>query len=373
MKRFLGVALAVSLLTLPASATADTSMFTGYRAYQGLRLTEHLTVSKRSVTSPSNYINARLPSNAAVDEIHAPTDRATLVAASSNPYFNDTCWSTPISISGPGATMVPVRLWQNGWATSGVPKYKRQLAGILADGVPIPSGWAPETCQGDSDREGAFYSPTLDKLWELWRLNPCDPASCAGFSYTASDGGRMSYVHSNPGHWVTRSNGAAYPGLPTDPAKRATFEDHTWGATAAKLPRLELEVTKEDVQAGVIAHALAFQLPPKYILKGKVWPAQSYDGYATTGIPQGARFRIAPLTNCALTYRVASLVCAAVRDYGAVLADRGGALAFYGAPDVHPFLGVARSKLFADFPFSGMERLQVGSDATPTPTTQGAG
>src|SRR4051812_44607246 len=91
MKHFLGVALAAVLLAVPASATADTSMFTGYRAYQGLRLTEHLTVSKRSVTSPSNYINARLPSDAAVDEIHAVADRATLTAASSSTYFNDTC------------------------------------------------------------------------------------------------------------------------------------------------------------------------------------------------------------------------------------------------------------------------------------------
>src|SRR4051812_47673596 len=115
MKRFLGVAaLAVVLLTIPAMAVADTSVFTGYQAYQGLRLTEHLTVSKRSLTSPTNYINARLPSNAAIDEIHAPADRATLVAASSNTYFNDTCWSTPISVADASATLVPVRLWRNG-------------------------------------------------------------------------------------------------------------------------------------------------------------------------------------------------------------------------------------------------------------------
>lgn len=361
-------------LAFAALVHADVSPFTGYQTYQGLRYTEHLSISEHSITSASNYANAPLPSNVIVDELNTPADRATLTAASSSTYLNTACWSTPISVMPADAPLVPVRLWQSSWATNGVPNYMKQLQAILADGVPIPSGWAPETCQGDTDNEGAFYSPSLDKLWELWRLRPADPATNDGFTYTAQAGGRMSYVHSNPGHWVNRTHGAAYPtlnysnGQPLSASDRATFEDHTWGATAAKLPRTELEVTKEDVQAGVIAHALAFQLPAGSIRKGLVWPAQGYDGYASSGIPEGARFRLDPLTSCALTYALASMICAAARDYGVVLADRGGSLAFYATPDVDPLVGVAKSVLLRDFPFGQLERLAVGSDATPNPT-----
>lgn len=350
------------LLLFAATARAADPLPNGWH---GLRW--DVTATHRTITSPTNYINAKLPDGVLIDDTATPGAAAALQAESGNSYINTTTWSSEIDEVGPDVPLQPVRLWQSSWATSGVPKYMRQLAGVLAAGVPIPLGWQPEA---DSDSEGVFYSPSLDQEWELWRLKPADPATNDGYAWTAQAGGRMSYVHSNPGHWVNRTNGAIYPALPTDPLKALTFEDHTWGATAAKLPLLELEITGEDVRAGEIDHAIGFAADPRYIAKYARWPAQGYDGYTSgAALQEGMRFRLPPdaVMPDGLT-PLAQMIWKAARDYGVVLVDRAGSLSFRGTPDVRDMMdGVAPSSVLKGFPWSQLEVIQPGSDSNPNP------
>jgi hypothetical protein len=334
---------------------AVTSVF-GTVPYEGLRWRETVTAELVPVMAPGSYVNALLPDTAAIDTAATPAAAAAFVAQRENTYINTTLYSEQVVVVDENTPLVPVSI-------PNPPRYQLQLAGVLADGVPIPDGLEPEA---DSDAELCIYHPGRDKLWELWRARK-DPTTGA---WTCRDGGRMSYVSRNPGHWLSRQNGAVYPDLPADPAKRDTFEVSIWGATAAKLPLLGLTITVEDVRAGVIAHALGVASDPHYIVGGKRWPAQAYDtNTAGGGLQSGMRFRLpAGYTLPDGLHPIAAMIGACARDYGWVLWDRAGALTFRAEPAAHELLDAPASRIFDGFPWGDLVVLRPGSDQTPNPT-----
>lgn len=355
----------LAILALTAGARADTSPFTGYRTYQGLRWQEQLVETRHALTAPGNFINAPLPATVATNMIDGPAAVAAIVQDSANDYINTTSYSAAINVLSADAPLTPVRLWKPSWTT--VPGYAQTLAQVMAQGVPIPAGYVPP---GDSDDSAVFYVPGRDQEWEFWRLRPCDPASNAGFAWCAQWGWRMSRVSTNPGHSVNRLNGATYPNLPADPAKAATFETTDWGSTATHLPLLDLEITGEDVRAGVIGHAVGFAMDAKFIGGGRnVWPANAYDTNSTGGtVREGARFRLPWNEDCGVpAHLLGRMICAAVRDYGMVLDDRAGCLCFRATPDVRGMMDSAPSSQLDGFPYGDLQELAVGSDASPDP------
>lgn len=333
----------------------------GTEPYTGLRWSETVAETRRTLTSPANFVNAPLPDGTLTSTESAAAAGA-FVRQAGNTYINTSSWSSLIYVVDDSTPVVPVTI-------ANPPSYKQQLAAVLSDGVPIP---ADAVVESDSDAELVIYHPGRDKLWELWRAS-----KHADGSWWCSDGGRMSYVSTSPGHWRSRTNGAVYPtlndssGRPLSAAKRDTFEVVTWGATAAKLPLLELMVTGEDLTCGVIGHALGVACDPRYIAPGKRWPAQGYDGY-TAGAPLqgGMRFRLpAGFVVSTALHPVCQMIAAAARDFGLVLWDRSGSLSFRGTPDVHDhFDGTAPSQVLAGFPWADLQVLATGSDSVPNPT-----
>jgi hypothetical protein len=177
------------------------------------------------------------------------------------------------------------------------------------------------------------------QLWEMWT------AQFTGTPYTNgpwSDGSNA--------YWQNLgSTGAGAYDMP--PQDNGTSD-------AAGLPIAPLLVTYQEVAAGLVAHQIRFTL--MHTLNRHVWPATAQAGYGScTGgyedgnglldqadpptscsspsAPMGEIFRLkASVANpsCASSSPQSAVIIAALRDYGAILADNGGdRMYLIGTPD----------------------------------------
>jgi len=204
--------------------------------------------------------------------------------------------------------------------------------------VPLPEDAAPSA---GSDGQLTVYSPSQDRLWELWRVRKTD----AG--WTACWGGRIDRVSSSAG-W---------------------FEDG-FGASASGLAMSAGTVWVDDVRRGEINHALGLAILSPADWQRVRWPAQRSDGNNTDdhALPEGTRLRLDPTVDVAslrLT-PLASLVARAAQRYGFIVTDQAGAVNI-GAQTGQPLeedpdfwkraMGVVPSySVLAGFPW---DRLQV--------------
>ena len=109
---------------------------------------------------------------------------------------------------------------------------------------------------------------------------------------------------------------------------------NTWtSADAAGLAILPGLVRYEEVVAGEITHAIRFTTPSTQ--RAYVWPARHYASSITDPAypPMGQRFRLKASFDTSGYPPQAKIVLNALKKYGMMLADNGGALYLSGVPD----------------------------------------
>ena len=104
-------------------------------------------------------------------------------------------------------------------------------------------------------------------------------------------------------------------------------------ADAAGLPILPGLVRYDEVASGVINHAIRMTAP--HTRQQYIWPAR-HDASALTGAqypPMGQRFRLKASFDITPYPADVQVILTALKKYGAILADNGGAWYLTGAPD----------------------------------------
>jgi hypothetical protein len=104
-------------------------------------------------------------------------------------------------------------------------------------------------------------------------------------------------------------------------------------ADAAGLPILAGLVRYDEVESGEITHALRFTVPRTR--KAYLWPARHHAS-TLTGLqypPMGQRFRLKAGFNLSSFSPETRVILQALKKYGMILADNGGAWFISGVPD----------------------------------------
>jgi hypothetical protein len=178
-------------------------------------------------------------------------------------------------------------------------------------------------------------------------------------------------VSSSPGYFDTTS----WPGL----------SQSWWGATATSLPVVAGEMLIDELNSGVIPHALAMNVPFA-LPKTYSWPAQRTDGTSTDpdAIPEGARFRLDPSLDIdAMNLPpLTRIIAKAAQRYGIIVRDQTGHAISFAAENpsqqaVNPYVGASgffRSTYPNDamkaFPWSRLQLLKMDlRPAAPDATT----
>ena len=240
---------------------------------------------------------------------------------------------------------IPLRRWAVAAAVAHAssPKYRiRSTTGwantINALGpVPIPYGTKPDP---SADGHLAIYDPATSREYGMW-----DASYDAATNTWRAGGGQAA---------STRTNGIA--------PKR------TAGANAANFPLLGGLLRPEEIQAGVIDHALVFAMPATS--KGFVCPATHGTGrsFNMRALRAGAHLQLDPLLDVdALPLAPwEKTVARALQEYGMYLRDSGGSLSIFAEnvvnrkqrPDKWTLLGFRDPMYFsAAFPWSRMRIL----------------
>jgi hypothetical protein len=104
-------------------------------------------------------------------------------------------------------------------------------------------------------------------------------------------------------------------------------------ADAAGLPIFPGLVRYDEVAAGEIKHAIRFTVPETQ--RAYVWPARHYASHHTgeTYPPMGQRFRLKANYDISGFSHDARAILQALKTYGMMLADNGGAMFISGVPD----------------------------------------
>jgi hypothetical protein len=228
------------------------------------------------------------------------------------------------------------------------PRFQNQF-----NAVPLPADAVPSNC---SDRHLSLWQPSTDTIWDFWKLTKLPTGA-----WEVLGGGRMRHASSNPGYFAPR-----------------------WGATATSLPLLGGLIRLSEVQAGVIPHAVAFEVasPRKGVF---VWPAQRTDGQNAdpNSLPEGIRFRLDPTLDIAALNLppLTRMIAEAVQRYGMVLRDSTHiAVGFYGEQpkpgEGNPYPaalgGLTFQEAMAKFPWAQLQVIapHAGDCSVPTVLTQ---
>jgi hypothetical protein len=295
--------------------------------------------------SPTSFWNEEVPANAALDP-----SSSTVVAGLSEleqteqntktgPAINTTSWSVPIYTVPADQPTVRVTL-VNGTSAA------LQAAWSA---VPLPSDAQPAA---GTDKHLVVWQPSTDRMWEFWHLEK------VGATWEAYWGGAMQDVSGNRGVYGPE----AWQGAAT-----------SWGASASSLPLAGGLITLEDLERGVINHALAIAVPTTRI-GVYASPAQRSDGATTEAysLPEGAHLRLDPTLDLASLHlsRITLMLAEAAQRYGIFVRDTAGDVALY-AEDPIPtgkepyggthgyFEGQSAAKVLASFPWSHLQLLKM--------------
>lgn len=275
----LGVALAVPALVVPVGTPAEAStslVFPGTRC---------------PVFPPDNFWNVR------VDHLRVhPRSRQWIAnmhsASRLHPDFGPSFGVQPVPYGIPitvvhGGNRVPV--------TFDYASESDQVAYPLSDATAIEGGPA-----ADGDRHAIVVDADTCTLFETWNTRH----STAG--WTAGSGATWSLLsnHLRPRGWTS--------------------------ADAAGLPILPGLLRWDEVQAGMVAHAIRFTTD--LTQRAFVWPARHQAGSRTDPRfpPMGARFRLKASFPISRYSVLAQVVLTAMKRYGLVLADNGSPWYFQG-------------------------------------------
>ncbi len=181
---------------------------------------------------------------------------------------------------------------------------------VVADSfrnVPTPPDLI--TSQG-TDSETAIYQPSTGAYWDFWRAQ-----KDASGHWSACWGGKITDYPDNPGIFA-----------------------NPLGATATGLPLGAFVIRISELQRGHIDHSVNL-ITVRTQANCHSWPANRDDGNtAGSDIPcEGQRFRLDPSFDVSTLYSpVARMIARAMQVYGAIITDKGGALATQ-AEDPRPY------------------------------------
>jgi hypothetical protein len=188
----------------------------------------------------------------------------------------------PVTIVGPGQALVPVHFTRYAEESDPGP-------------YPIP---ADARVEGGPDATG-------DRHVIVW-----DQGRCAEYDlYQAYPNPDGSWNAAAGATWSLRSN--------------ALRPDGWTSADAAGLPLLPGLIRYDEIEAGVIAHAVRFTARVRGVSTGYVWPARHSDGISTspTALPMGARLRLKPTFDIQGYAPSLQVILKALQTYGMILAD----------------------------------------------------
>jgi hypothetical protein len=334
-----------------------------------------------SLFSPTGPWNGPLPASPALDPNSAAivstmaSKIATIQAGGTYPYLNTVNYSTPIYRVGPSTPKHPI--------TMNTSDTTLQNAINANGGVPFPAGAQPAP---GTDGHITVYDQTSQKLYEFWHASSpemngplCTTLPWKGnrlcyrdSKWHADWGGIMDNVDTDPGFYSVNS----WPGL-------TGKQGYNWGSTATSLPVVAGTITFDDLNAGVINHALAAAFVnscQSYFMA----PAQRRDGTDTDAncLPEGAKLQLDPSydVNADSNPPIAKMVERAAQTYGIIIRDNtGGSFGFYGQdPQTEPsnpytsgpgvggtnnggkgyFGGLQPWQLFQSFPWSRLRVVQ---------------
>ncbi|HUC00751.1 MAG TPA: hypothetical protein VMS11_13095 [Solirubrobacterales bacterium] len=297
--------------------------------------------------SPTSFWNTTLAPDAALDPRSAPLVAAfdqeaeAELGAGRGPSISTTSYAVPIYTAAADQPTVEVKL------TPPTPAPALQAAFAA---VPLP----PDAqASGGTDANLVVYQPASDRLWEFWRFRrgPEGPE--------ASWGGAIEDVSRNPGVYGPE----AWPGAKP-----------WWGSSASSLSIAGGVISLEDLEAGVIDHALALAIPD---VRAGVYslPAQRADGTSESpsSLPEGAHLRLDPSLDLSTLQmpRITRLLAEAAQRYGIFVRDGAGVVHFFGqdpvslgGPDPYAgedgyFEGKWPTELLASFPWEHLQLLKM--------------
>jgi hypothetical protein len=270
------------------------------------------------------------------------TALAELVAAEGGAGINTTRYSVPVYTVGARQPRVTVQLVHHRGAAALARAWRA---------VPLPVDARPSA---GTDGELVVWQPSTDRLWEFWRLGH----EGKGGGWSAWWGGAMRRVSLGTGVYGPRS----WPG-----------GESSWGAAATSLSVVGGLISLEDLERGVIDHAVSMAIPNvragEYAL-----PAQRTDGRSTEpfALPEGAHLRLNPALNLRAMNlpRVTLMIAEAAQQYGIIINNRAKDVTFqaqdpeptgtepYGGADGY-FEGKKPAQLLAGFPWGDLELLAM--------------
>ena len=304
------------------------------------------------------------------------------------PFINTTEYSTPIYRVGADTPKQSIDL------SAGDPAQPALVEAIDTNGgVPFPAGAQPAAGTDGVITVSDASSHTLYEFWHAsspemnapgcrrlpWKGSP----PCYHDSrWHADAGGLMDHADTDPGYFSVD----AWPGL-------TGAEGYNWGATGTSLPFVGGLITFDDLNSGVIPHAVAGAFSNS-CLTYFMAPAQRNDGTDLRPycLPEGAKLQLDPAYNVAADANppLTKAIERAAQTYGIIIQNNAvGAFTFHGQdPSTEPtnpytsgpgvggvdnggrgyFGGLAPTQLFRNFPW---RRLRV--IASPHCTTAPCG
>lgn len=256
------------------------------------------------------------------------------------PWINTTKFSLPVYTVGPNQPTVTVRLEHH------APEPVLQAAWKA---VPLPATAQPAR---GHDELLVVWQPSTNRLWEFWHMWH------GANGWQATWGGAMRHVTSNRGVYGPE----VWPGAQT-----------WWGASASSLSLVGGLITLEDLEQGVINHALSMSIPG---VRAGVYasPAQRSDGTnpSPLSLPEGAHLRLDPSLDLASLHlpRLTLMIAEAAQRYGIFIRDGSTNVTFqaqdpiptgaepYAGPNGY-FAGLNPRELLADFPWDKLELLKM--------------
>jgi hypothetical protein len=304
--------------------------------------------------SPTSFYNQELPASTPTDpksDLFVADIQDQIKTYYGNVAINTTQFAPPVYVVDAGVPTIAVKS-SNCQGTGINAGFVEQMSA-----VPMP---ANAIASAGTDKEMVIWQPSTDQLWEMWKAeNRAD-------GWYACWGGRMQNVSTSDG---------VFPSY--------------YGVAATSLSLLGGLMTIEELQRGVIDHAIAFSLvrTRKYVYS---YPAHRTDGAYddVNAIPEGQRFRLDPTLNVdAMNISpMAKMVAKAMQKYGAVVRDKSGSVALYGenpmplvnAGQTNPynaiFAGKPSYQVMNGFPWNRMQALPFdygkdGVQQSGTPAT----
>jgi hypothetical protein len=255
--------------------------------------------------------------------------------------INTTAWSVPIYTVSRSQPLVTVTLNK--------PNSRLNPLQAAWETVPLPPNAQPAN---GTDKHLVVWQPSTDRLWEFWAFEQTPSGPVAQW------GGAMQHVSRNPGAY----DAGAWPGaLPQ------------WGASGSSLSIAGGLISLEDLEHGIINHALMVSLPS---IRAGVYasPAQRTDGTTDSpfALPEGAHLRLDPNLDLSRLHLppLTLMIAQAAQRYGILVMDKGDNIAFdaqdpaptgtdpYTGPDGY-FEGKGPDTLLASFPWSHLQLLKM--------------